>query len=300
MQGPRVHPLHQSLSKIDVTLDQLPRLRGASWVTAMRIAPPGSLFNVHSSPWSAIAGLPRLRRLHLERLCSAPASIAAVPRLELDALHAETMSLEVLPPLRVGTLRVKGSDKLVELSSTLDAQVVHVTGCAVGSLSGLRTCTRLETLVVSGLVDGLGAIEASTKSLRRLDVSGEVKDLSPLRGATQLTHVHLAHTQISSLDALGESDGLLEVAIRGAPVTDLRPLRNCRKLRVLDLRGCQSLRSLEPIAHLPLEHVFLFNTDFEPSDVPPSLEHRVSWAPDVLPELFDHIDRAPTIAWTFP
>ncbi len=106
------------------------------------------------------------------------------------------------------------------------------------------------------------------------------------RSMPRLRMLSVLYARLSSLGGLETAPDLEEVRITGTHVDSLEPLRGASKLKVLDIRNCKQIRSLEPIAHLEsLEHLALDRTQFEFEDVPERLRRVANHQPFPPPQI---------------
>lgn len=107
-----------------------------------------------------------------------------------------------------------------------------------------------------GELDDLKPLEGLTQLVSLRAAINKVKDIKPLARMTKLDRLDLARSQVSDLTPIGNMTELTELALDDAPVADLTPLAKCSKLerlsikntRVTDLKPLQTLRKLKVLS----------------------------------------------------
>lgn len=93
--------------------------------------------------------------------------------------------------------------------------------------------------------------------LESLDISNtQVERLDPLATCRQLKTLSMTHTRILSLEPLQDLQ-FETLQLDSSLFTDLTPLQNMLTLRVLTVSDCRELRSLHPLARIPLTYIDL-------------------------------------------
>ncbi len=129
---------------------------------------------------------------------------------------------------------------LICWSSTVSAQLVDIPD------RNLKQAIR-ETLALS---DEIPLTEPELLRLTRLDASKrQIKSLTGLEYATNLTGLSLHQNSINNLKSLAELTHLKGLSLWGNPISDLSPLANLTELTGLDLGACQ-ISDIAPLANL--------------------------------------------------
>ena len=138
--------------------------------------------------------------------------------------------------------------------STVSAQVVDIPD------PNLKQAI-LETL---NLPDEIPLTQQEMLRLTRLEASKrQIKDLTGLEHATNLTGLNLHQNSIDNLKSLAELTHLKSLSLWGNPVSDLSPLANLTELTGLDLGACQ-ISDIVPLANLTqLKWLHLHNNQIE-------------------------------------
>ena len=102
--------------------------------------------------------------------------------------------------------------------------------------------------------------------LESLDISNtQVGNLDPLATCRHLKTLSLAQTRILSLEPLRELQ-LETLQLDGSLFNDLTPLKDMITLRVLTMPDCREIRSLHPLARIPLQYINLCRSGVDSLD----------------------------------
>ena len=177
-----------------------------------------SALSVFSRDLADLAPLAEFRHLTSLRLCGCRAvtdlaPVARLPRLEW--------------------LRIVACPAITDFSPLAEAPALRGlrlnTGEAVSDLDLLAGLSRLQVLHLTG--------------------AKGVADLAPLAGLTDLRALHLTSTQARNLAPLASLAHLVELNLFASKqVADLGPLAGLDHLRYVDLRGCDAVTDLAPLA----------------------------------------------------
>ena len=134
-------------------------------------------------------------------------------------------------------------------------------GASISDLTGLEFATNLEVLEISsdnGNISDLSPLRGLS-NLTELQLDrNKISDLSPLRGLTNLRYLHLSVNMISDLSPL-RGLNLEELYLMNNKIADLSPLMNMTNLRWLYLGG-NKITDLSPLRGLNnLTGLFLTN-----------------------------------------
>ena len=114
------------------------------------------------------------------------------------------------------------------------------------------------------LPDEIPLTQQEMLRLTRLEASKrQIKDLTGLEHATNLTGLNLHQNSIDNLKSLTDLAHLKSLSLWGNPVSDLSPLANLTELTGLDLGACQ-ISDIAPLANLTqLKWLHLHNNQIE-------------------------------------
>ena len=175
--------------------------------------------NWHISDLSPLAGLKKLRGLHLgANQISDLSPLAGLTQLERLTLYGNQIS--DLSPLA----GLKGQREL------------HLSGNQISDLSPLAGLKQLGELHLSrNQISDLSPL-ADLKQLRWLFLAdNQISDPSPLAGLTQLKTLDIAHNQIRDVNPLVALIYLEKLVITGNPIRDASPLANLWRLVQVDI-----------------------------------------------------------------
>ena len=128
----------------------------------------------------------------------------------------------------------------------LRAAFEHALGKASGAIITTADMENLTSLEAQGVHD-LTGLESAT-NLTRLLINGNVSDLSPLAGLTQLNRLQLLNaSNLSDLSSLAGLTQLNHLEVSGSRnVSDLSPLAGLTQLNHLNLFGANNVSDLSP------------------------------------------------------
>ena len=149
----------------------------------------------------------------------------------------------------------------------LRAAIAEQLGKASGAIITTADMANLTSLEAHRYVYDLTGLESAT-NLTRLLVNGNLSDLSPLAGLTQLNHLRVYNSHnLSDLSPLAGLTQLNYLGLSSTSVSDLSPLAGLTQLNHLELSDT-SVSDLSPLAGLTqLNHLGLSSTSV--SDISP-------------------------------
>lgn len=139
---------------------------------------------------------------------------------------------------------------LEELCEGKAVSTVSAIGCSqISDLSGLRCLDQVRFLSLSACEN--------------------IVDVSPLAGLRSLQSLYLGRcSRVSDVSPLGALQQLKRLSLLRTSVADIGALETLEMLEIIDLEGCEQLKSLEVLGDLPA----LRSVDVQQNDQLPSLE----------------------------
>ena len=193
------------------------------------------------------------------------ANLAMLEKLEIDNNVVTDVSplanLENLIDLKIAGNSIRDFSPLLELNlKNVDMNIYMLQELASAEVeipdSNLERAIR-EQLV---LPDGMPVTQLVMKQLTRLDAGdNQIKDLTGLEHAIDLTSIHLHRNSINNLKPLAELIQLEHLSLWGNPISNLSPLANLTQLRYLHLGLCE-VSDVSPLGGLTdLTNLYLHN-----------------------------------------
>ncbi len=280
-EEPSLEELRTRCARMRFGATSITPVHGAAWLRVLHAQ------QTDDFDWNALRSLRGMCQLTLTHVDLQAPGATDAPWPPLDRLELNGTLPIHLPRLSAQRLRVD-TQGTVHFGAHLAAEEIHVRGEVV-DVRGLAASPALRSFLCDRTsVVSLEGFEASKHTLEQLHfgTAPQLNSLHALRDATALKHLYVGASTLDTLDDVGTMQALATLSLTGAAVSDLAPLQGLKHLRVLDLRRCGSVRSLDPIADLELDLVVLAGTAVVPDAVPPSLRHRVSWADEPQLMLF--------------
>ena len=176
--------------------------------------------------------------------------------LSLDGAGGDNNIVTDLSPL-TGLFQLKSLD--------LPIQSVDFQGSY--DLSGLEALTALENLNITGNVNDLSPLAGLTNLISlKIYGNGTISDFSPLAEMTKLQDLNITNrstpgNQTASLVPLAGLTDLRTLNLGQGDMSDLSPLSGLSKLRSLSLSS-STIRDLTPLGNLPeLQSLYIYNSE---------------------------------------
>ena len=184
-------------------------------------------WNQQISDLSPIAGLKRLRELHLgANQISDLSPLAGLTQLENLTLYGNQIS-DLSP--------IAGLKQLREL---------HLSTNQISDISLLAGLTQLRELhLLENQISDILPLAGLTQLRWLFLADNQISDISPLAGLTQLETLYIANNQIRGVNPLAGLVNLKKLVIAGNPVRDASPLANLTKLVEVDIEIPHQVRA---------------------------------------------------------
>ena len=197
-----------------------------------------------------------------------PGTVVQIPDPTLRIMIAEELGDSPNAPLTVEDMerlrRLLSLDRRVHdltgLQLAKNLNYLELDNSKISDLSALRGLAYLQFLEVHGELSDLSPLAGST-DLRHLDIGGtNVTDLSPIARLVNLRSLDIGGTDVSDVSVLAGLINLQELNIIKTDIPDLSPLTGLTNLKALGFSGTNQTAMLFAAGHINLEHVS-FDTD---------------------------------------
>lgn len=210
-------------------------------------------------------GLPSLQNLTLKNFDPIDTSSLSHHQMltKLNIIYSVVSNPEVigaLPTLEELVLKGSSISDIGFLSTAPSLTFLDLSGTEVSDIAPLQDVKTLRSLVLSGNVTDLAPLSGLSQLAGVFGVGPGVTDLGPLRTLSNLRRLRIQRSDIADLGPIANAGQLRDLEINGSKIADLSPLAGMTKLEVFQLYNSLA-EDLSPLADSKkLEILFVGNT----------------------------------------